>query len=143
MTTTFTQFLSALIQAWPDGPTDPELAPWAQTFNRIARYGAKAKNSQEMLLNNGASQALAVPGTAQTDWRVLMVRCIGSGYITLSGQDAAAGAITSQVPMYGTALCPGIVFVSTYNLTAEPAVVSTADGSVFEVYDATCVEDGA
>lgn len=143
MTTNFTQFLIALIQAWPDGPSDPELATWSQTFDRTARYNAQKKNSQEMLLNNGQSKQLAIAGFAQTDWHVLMVRCIGSGYISLSGQDAAAGAIASQVPVYGTAVLPGIVFFSTYNLTAAPTIVSSADGSIFEVYDATCVEDGA
>lgn len=142
MTTNFSQFLNVYLAAWPGNVTDPDLSAWHQTFDREVRYNNQKKSSQEMTLNSGASQQLSVSGLAQADWHVLVVRCIGQGYISLSGKDAGGTAITSQVPVYGNAVLPGVAVISTYNLTAAPTIVSQADGSVFEVFEATCVEDG-
>lgn len=142
MATNFTLFDSALVQGWVDDVTDASLSRSTDQLNRTSRLGVLRSRKTEIGLANSVSYTLPISGLSLAQWHYIIVRCIGSGSLTLASQDFVGGAITSVIPVYGTALLPGYIKLSTYNLTAAPIITSNQDGTVFEVLDCTCVEDG-
>lgn len=143
MTTNYTQFINDYIAAWPDNVSDPDLSSWYDFKDHSIRYNNQKKNVQEVTLDNGHSYQLSLVNLQQSDWHSFVIRCIGEGYISLAGKDSSNVAITSKIPVYGNSILPGITIVSTYNLTGNPVINSLADGSVFQIIQAQCVEDGA
>lgn len=164
MTTNYTTFVKLLIQAFPDYVTDIDTSTYAAQLDDQIRYNIQQiVDVQEVVLNSGSSYTIVLPGLS-TGWYLLMVTCVGTepittpatilntpvagqGYITTTGTDQASGSITGKTPLYGCSMpsgvqFPGIVFLSTQGMTANPAITSQIDGSTFQVFIATCVEDG-
>jgi hypothetical protein len=143
VTINFTQFISPYFAAWSDVTDDPSLSKTSTKFNYELRYGVEKRRMEEIALNSGASYQLQLQGLAQADWIVLMVQCIGQGYVQTAGKDASSTAITGYLPVYGVQFWPGIAILSTYNLTAAPTLYSQANGTIFEVFELTCQQDGS
>ena len=142
MATNYTLFDSAVIQGWIDNVSDASLSRENDQMNRDTRLGVLRSKKTEVGLASGITYTLPISPLALSQWHYFIVRCIGQGSLTLAQQDFAAGAITSVIPVYGTALLPGYIKLSTYNLSSAPIITSNQDGTVFEVLDCTCVEDG-
>ncbi len=141
MTINFTQFVNAYISAFPDNVADPAVSRWVSSMDREVRYGVQQRKVEEILLDDSDSATITIPGLASSQWVVFVIRCIGQGVLTTTGNDSASSPITGKTPIYGTSILPGILVLSTYNLTAVPTITSQADGSIFEVYTSICVED--
>ncbi len=161
MTTNFTQFMNVLVQAFTDYVTDSDCSTWSAQMNSQIRYNVQRRKIEEVTLAANATYQLTLPSLAVSDWHVLAVVCrpavpasgltqaiASQGYITTQGYAAnGSTAITGITPLYGAALpsgvvFPGIAFLSTYNLTAAPKLTSQMNGTIFDIYDANCVEDG-
>jgi hypothetical protein len=166
VTTNFTQFVNILVQAFTDYVTDYDTSTYAAQMNSQIRYNVQRRKIEEITLNNGQSYQLSLASLSTSDWHFLAVTCMGAspatvanagitqaaagqGYISTAGKAADnMTAITGKTPLYGVTLpsgiiFPGVAFLSTYNLTAAPTIVSQLDGSIFQVYACLCVEDGA
>lgn len=162
MTTNFTQFMNVLCQAFTDFVTDVDTSTWAAQMNTQIRYNVQRRKVEEITLNAGLSYQLTLPSLSPSDWHVLAITCraaiptggtfnqpvAAQGYVTTAGYKFDGSTpITGITPLYGATMAngivfPGIVFLSTYNLTAAPTITSQVNGSVFTVYDALCVQDG-
>lgn len=161
MTTNFTQFVNILCQAFPDFVTDIDTSTWAAEMNTQIRYNVQRKKVEEITLNNSQSYQISLPSLAVTDWHVLAVTCrpatptggftqavAAQGYVSTAGYAFdGSTAITGYQPLYGCTMPSGttflgMVFLSTYNMTAAPTIVSQMNGSIFTIYDALCVQDG-
>jgi hypothetical protein len=155
MTTNFTQFMNILCQAFPDFVTDVDTSTWQAQMSTEISYNVQRKHVEEITLAAGASYQLSLPSLSTTDWHVLAITCrpavpstglvqaiAAQGYLSTAGfKFDGTTAITGTQPMYGVELAsgvvfPGIVFLSTYNLTAAPTIYSQANGSIFTIYDA-------
>lgn len=155
MTTNFTQFVSILCQAFPDFVSDVDTSTWQAQMSTQIQYNVQRKHVEEITLNNGSSYTLSLPSLSTSDWHVLAVTCRPSipaggltqaiaaqGYITTTGHKFDNSTnINGAQPLYGVTLpsgvtFPGIAFVSTYNMTFAPQIVSLMNGSVFTIYDA-------
>lgn len=136
----FTAFVNAYGIAFTDDVSDPyDSKEWTE-FDQQIRYNVKAKKIEEVTLDNTATRTLNFTGVVASDWRFLLIRVIGTGTVNTTGTDQAAAGISGITGVYGTAVLPGIVMLSTYNLTAI-TLASLADGTVFEVFAAVCEED--
>lgn len=164
MTTNYTTFLNLLVQAFPDYVTDIDTSVFAAQLDTQAYYNIQQiVDVQEVSLNSGATYTIVLPNLS-TGWYLVMVTCVGAelvttpttivgspiagqGYITFTETNAASTAITGILPMYGATMPSGVTFpgmgiLSTQNMTANPVLTSQADGSLFQIFIATCVEDG-
>ena len=161
MTTNFTQFTNILCQAFPDFVTDIDTSTWAAQMNTQLSYNVERKKVEEITLASGSSYQLSLPSLSTSDWHVLAITCrpamptggftqavAAQGYVQTAGYKFdGSTAITGYQPLYGCTMpsgvtFPGIVFLSTYNLTAAPTIYSQMNGSIFTIYDALCVETG-
>lgn len=166
MTTNFTMFVNLSLQAFPDYVTDVDTSTFAAQLDEQVRYNIQdVLISQEVYLNSGGSYQPTIPGLSATQWYLIAVTSVGSplittpativntaiagsGYLTVPTNNLTSGSgQTARVPIYGATMasavtCPGIVYLSIKGLTAAPTINSTADGSIFQVFIATCVEDG-
>lgn len=145
MTTNYTLFVDMYASAFADTVqvADPAYAEWSAEMAQQVRYNVQRRNQQTLVLAANATQALTFSGGVQlAEWHVLVVRCIGQGQIITTGKDTdGATSITGTQGIYGTAVLPGIFILSTYNLTGV-TLKSLAAGTVFEVLECFCVEDG-
>lgn len=142
MATNYTQFVSTYLAAWTDNVPEGYMSSWRAGANKLTRYSVLRKGAQGLVLNSGQTSTVTIASQSQADWLYLAIRCVGTGHVNLVGKDASNATIASSIPVYGTQLLPGIVLISTYNLTAAPVIVSDQDGSTFDIIDSTCVEDG-
>ena len=139
----FTQFVNTYFAAWSDNVTDPTLSKSVALFDYDTRYGVQKRKMEEVALNNLDSYELSLVNLQQSDWITLVIVCVGEGYITTVGKDDLGNAISCNIPIYGYQPLPGIFVLSTYNLTQAPTITSILDGTIFEVFEATCLPDGS
>lgn len=142
MTANKTQFTNLFAVAFTDNVTDPFTSTWYREMDQQLRYNVLFDQVDEVTLNNTQVYTFNPASLAAGDWIYIVIRCVGQGYVTTHGNDASSSPIVGNTPIYGTSLLPGILFLSTYNLTSNPTVTSQADNSVFEIYVAKCLEDG-
>lgn len=142
MAINFTQFVSAYLAVWNDNTPESYQSSWRTGVSKLSRYNVARKGAQGVVLNNGLTYPIGIASQAQADWLYLVVRCVGAGHVNLVGKDASGTTISSSIPIFGNKVFPGILLISTYNLTASPVIVSDQDGSSFSIFDSTCVEDG-
>lgn len=164
MTTNYTAFIQQIVQAFPDYVTDIDTSTWAAQIDDQIRYNVQSiVDVQEVILNNGSTYTITIPGLT-TGWYLIGVTVVGTppittpatiigtglagqGYLTISQNDQGASPITGKIPLYGasfpsTMQFPGIIFLSTYNMTANPTITSQLDNSIFKVFVFSLVEDG-
>jgi hypothetical protein len=164
MTTNYTMFLNLLVQAFPDYVGDIDTSTYAAQLDDQVRYNIQdIVVVQDVVLGLNATYTLPITNLS-TGWYLIAITCAGSpvvttpatiiaapaagqGYITTSENNAAAAPITGTIPIYGVSMpsgvtFPGIVFLSTQGMTAKPVITSLLANSVFNVFIATCVEDG-
>jgi len=137
-----TIFINGYVAAFTDNVADPQQSRWYTEFDSEIRYGVAKSKKQQVVLNNGQTYALSFVNPQLSDWHCLVVRCKGTGQVQTVGKDFdGTTTITANIPVTGVSYFPGILFLSTYNLTSV-TISSSADGSTFEILDALCVQDG-
>jgi hypothetical protein len=167
MTTNYSMFVNVLMQSFPDYVTDIDTSTFAAQIDDQIRYNIdQILVAQEIQLNSGANYTISIPGISTSQWYLIIVTCTGAppitvpntivstgiagqGYLSLPNETINGGAPANpaQLPIYGVTLASGInwlgmIYHSTQGLTANPTLYSLANNSIFQVFVATCVEDG-
>lgn len=140
----YSLFLSPLHQAWPDNVNDAQESKLAVRLMNGNRYNVLYKTVAHYALDSAEAKTVQIPNIAAVEWLWVVVRCIGSGQVYITGLDEDGITVTdSYLQLYGNSIFPGIGLVSLYNTTAVE-IQSSADGSLFEVMAAiACADDDA
>jgi len=103
------------------------------------------RRSEQFTLALSATRTVTPPNlVAATDSCMALVRVIGSARVNIVGLDFDGATPTAaKLPIYGTALYPGVGLISTYNVSSL-TVESLAAGTVVDIFTAvTCGDNDA
>ncbi len=119
-----TLFLNTLIYAFPDNTPDPFYSRDSDSFEVQNRYNVVVQRVQSLSPGGGYGITPAL-----ADWDILILKVIGSAQLQTTGKDTdGTTTITGLIDGYGTAVYPGYIVLSTYNLSA--IVITGADATV-------------
>jgi hypothetical protein len=139
-----TLFISPLQQAWTQNVDDPAMANFSNQLVGDARLNVLYQRIEQAELDDGDTRTITFANVATSDWKYLVIKCVGSAHVNLSGFDTdGTTPITAKFSYYGTELLPGIGMLSSYNLSTIQ-LEGDANGTVLEVYAAvSCKDDDA
>lgn len=137
-----TLFLSPYQSAFPDYVRDPRSSKVFASFLGQEKYNVLYQRIEQYELDATQTRAVTFPGYSSSEWAVIIFRVIGDVTINTTGFDTdGTTPITGKLPGYGNELFPGIVILSTYNVSTF-TVESFQDGSTVELYASiACADD--
>lgn len=138
----FTMFMSPLHQAFPANVDDPSDSDIVIRFNNQDKFNILYKKVEQFELDDTETRTISYANyTALSDWAYIVMRVIGEARINTVGVDTdGVTAITGKLPAYGTEIFPGVVLLSTYNVSTF-TVESLADGTSIELFAGISCED--
>lgn len=137
----FTLFTSPLHQAFPDNVTDPAQSKIAIRFMNQDRFNILYKKVEQFELDAAATRTISYANYASTEWAFLIMRVVGHAKVSTSGFDTDGSTpITGELPCYGTSIFPGMLLLSTYNVSTF-TVESLADSTKVELFAGISCED--
>lgn len=140
---TFKLFGTVQVGAVPDSVDYPTAAKCLGLLDRPYKHVVLTKKIEQITLANLATRLIDFTNYASTDYVAVIARVVGECRINTAGFDTdGVTAITGKLPIYGTALYPGVGMITTYNTTSF-TIESLADGTVIELFAATLENDAA
>lgn len=136
----YSLFTSGYIAAYDDLVDDPTLAAWAQQVSGDSRHNVIAKKVESYTLDSAATRAVTLANYVSTEWTILILKVTGEVKVNTVATNLAGGAVTGRLRAYGTSVFPGILMISTHNVTSF-TVESLADGTKVELFAAIAIED--
>lgn len=129
-----TVFLNMLVSQFQENTPDPFFARWSEAFSQQIRYNCVVKRTVSLALANGGSYTLSPSNLALSDWNFILAKVIGTARLNTAGKDTDGTTdIAGKLDGYGTAIYPGFIILSTYNLIAM-TVTAQADNTVVEIF---------
>lgn len=137
----FTLFMSPLHQAYPDNVDDASMSQDATRFMGEIRQNILYHKIEQFELDDTDTRSISLANYARTDWCFLILKVVGEACVNTAGKDYDGSTdITGVLPVYGTALFPGIAILSSYNVDTF-SVESLADDTKVALYAAIAAED--
>lgn len=137
-----TLFLSPLHQAFNEDVECPDAADVKAALRGDIRHNILYSKIEQYELDITETRAISLANyTALSDWAFIKMRVVGDAKLTTAAKDTDDTTdITADLPCYGTAKLPGILVLSTYNVTSF-TVESLADDTVVELFAGIAAED--
>lgn len=136
-----TLFINALINTFPDDVPDPFFARWFNSFSKQVRYNVVQRKVASITLDAGQAKVITPATGAESDWGFVLARVIGAARLETVGVDTDnTTPISGYTAAYGTAVLPGYVILSTYNVDTF-TLHGEQDGTVIELFTAISQED--
>lgn len=136
----YSLFTSGYICAYDDLVDDPTLSRWSQQVSGEAMHNVIAKKVESYTLDSAATRAVTLANYVSTEWTILILKVMGEVKVNTVATNLAGGAVTGRLRAYGTSVFPGILMISTHNVTSF-TVESLADGTKVELFAAIAIED--
>jgi len=136
----YTQFMSTVINVYPDNAPDPFYASYLATLNEMTRYNVKWRQLTAFDLAASATKVFTLPNSSLTDWDYVLVKVVGEVRVDTTAKDTNGSSnITGYLPVYGIDIFPGILQWSTYNIVTFTLTAIAA--STGQIYVGVCEED--
>ncbi len=137
----FTLFTSPLHQAFPDDVTDPAQSKIAIRFMNQDKFNILYKKVEQFELDAAATRTISYANYASSEWSFLIMRVNGHAQVNTAGFDTdGTTPITGELPVFGNRVFPGMLLLSTYNVTSF-TVESLADSTKIELFAGISCED--
>ena len=134
-------FMSPLHFAWSDNVDDPALSKFCSRFLGEENYNILYHKIEQYELDNTATRAISFANYTRSEWSYIICRVVGSARLNTAGKDSdGSTSISGKLPVYGTALFPGVLILSSYNVDTF-TIESLADDTTVELYAAIAAED--
>lgn len=139
--TVHTLFLSPLHQAFNSDVPEPSDSEVISRLVGDVYHNILYHKKEQFELDSAETRAISYANFTAAHWAFIILRVVGDAKITTSGVDTDdATGITADLPCYGTSLLPGILILSTYNVSTF-TIESLADGTVIELFAGIAAED--
>lgn len=137
--TVYSAFLSIDLAAYPDDTPYPEVASVLDRFRASSRYNVLYYRSEQIEIDNAGTRALnMLTATQSSENKLLVCRVIGNVKATITSLDASSATITMAMEAYGTAKYPGLLVLTSDNVS-DITFTGLADDTVVEAFLAiTC-----
>lgn len=137
----YTLFMSPLHQAFSDNVNDPEDSQVVARLRGDVRQNILYQHVEQYSLDDGSTRAISYANYTLTEWAFIVLRVVGEIKVTTVAKDTDGSTdISANLPCYGTALFPGILVLSTYNVSSF-TVESLADDTTVQVFAGIAAED--
>lgn len=121
--------------------TDPDTSNYFTGPNNSGKHNVLFYRRESLALDNGDTRVITFANYATTEWVLILARVIGTAKLTTAGVDAdGSTSITGDTGGYGTAAHPGIIGVTTKNVTTF-TLEGLADGTEVEYIACILAED--
>ncbi len=139
MTIFQTCFVAPLANVYTDAVSDTQQSDQIiQSFDEAVTYKVAGSNSGSFALAATEFRSIPVLGTSLASQSFIMVRVSGQVELQTTGKDFdGTTTISGLTRTYGTALFPGFIILSTYNLTVINIVAVT--DAVVQIFDSTLI----
>ncbi len=146
---TYSLFLSAGVAAYDSDVDDPDYAMNAARFNHGQRYNVLYRKIGDVALAAGDFRFLNFANYASSEWLYVVLevssssdQVVGGVRLQTTGKDYDGSTdITGLTSTYGTALYPGKLIVSTYNVTMAPLLIGLANATKIRLLAAIACPD--
>ena len=137
MTIFQTCFVAPLANVYTDAVSDTQQSDQIiQSFDEAVTYKVAGSNAGSFSLLATEFRSIPVLGTSLASQSFIMVRVSGQVELQTTAKDFdGTTTIAGLSRTYGTALFPGFIVLSTYNLTAISIVAIT--DSYVQIFDST------
>lgn len=136
-----TLFLADYVSCYRDDVDNPEDSTEVQAYQSNARQNVLYRKVDSVPLDATATRTVTIPTLARAEWVYIIARVIGSATLNVEGVDTDdTTAVEGKLPAAGTALFPGFLKLSTYNLDSI-TLESHEDGTVIDLIACICCDD--
>lgn len=136
-----TAFIAACFRSWDTNTDAPEMSTLGRMGGDVIYENILWRRSEQFALALSATRDVTPPNVNATDTTLALIRVVGSARLNIVGVDFNGSTATAaKLPIFGTALYPGVGLISTYNVTSL-TVESLAAGTLVDVFTAmTCLD---
>lgn len=137
----FTLFHADYVSCYRDDVDNPDDASSMQAYQANGRQNVLYRKLDTIPLSSGATRTVTIPALARVEWVFIVAKVIGSAALNTTGVDTdGITSVTGKLPAYGTALFPGFLKLSTYNLDSI-TVTADADATTVELIACIACDD--
>lgn len=126
--------------------TDPEQSSCFYNPPMSGQYNVLYYRRESAPLDDGENRGIVLPNYSVGSWLFIMARVVGEVSLDVAGTDwDGVSSISSTTYGYGTERYPGVITLSTANVTGAPDIdfVGHADGSTVEYIIMVAVPDSS
>lgn len=137
----FSAFVSPDVSAYSDDVNGPDHSSISES-QRVGntKYNVLYKKTKTVALDDDDTHNLTFFNSTATEWVIYALRVKGYVRVTLGNNPTGGGSSSGVVLCYGTEKYPGILFLSTKNITSCQLRGET-DGTEVEVFAAVSCAD--
>ncbi len=131
---TDTLYHNPLVQSYTTNSPDPYYAAYADVSNPSCRFPLDRKSVRSIVLDDAETYVFTPADLKSHDGSVIIATVVGAARIKVTGVDSDLSTPTvGYLPTYGTALLPGYVLLSTFNVSAFE-ILGQADDTTVELF---------
>ncbi len=130
----YTLYFNPLVQGYTTSSPDSFYSNYSDVSDPSLSFSLDNKQIISLALDLSDTYVFTPSGLETNDGSVIIAKVIGSARIKTTGVDSDLSTpITGYLPAYGTAIFPGYVLISTFNVTALE-ILGQADGTTVELF---------